>query len=354
MLARLTRPFAILFACLLVATSVWCLTTQPPPIRVAKKGGYTDVHLYHDIAAEIARGKSYHQAAAEMQRLHHYPLKPFVTMRLPTLAEMGAHLGWHGVQILAYVLAFGATFLWIIALEGRILLVEQGLIGLAVGTGAAMVYYEGLMAMHEYWGGLFIALALAARMRWPRQWWWQAAAIACGLAIRELVLPYALLALAFALWDRRWRESAGWAVVVAGFGAFLAWHAAQVHALLRPGDITSAGWHAAQGFSAFLKAVVHTSSLGPLPQGLAFVCALLPLVGWLVLPGRGGLFCQLLIVGYIVMIAAFSRPDTFYWGSIMLPWYFAGWALVPRAFWQLWWAMRQPEGRFADISGAIS
>ncbi len=354
MLARLPRRFAVLFALLLLAASVWCLTTQPPPIHVAAKGGYTDVHLYHDIAAEIVKGKPYHQAAAEMHRLHHYPLKPFVTMRLPTLAEMGAHLGWHGVQIVAYVLAFVAIFLWIIALEGRIHWVEQVLVGAAVGTGAAMVSNQGLMAMHEYWGGLFIAIALAARMRWPPQWWWQVLAIACGLAIRELVLPFALLAAVFAFADRRWREGAGWLLVTAGFLAFLAWHAAQVQALLRPGDLTSAGWHEAQGFSAFLKAVVYTSSLGPLPRPLALLCAMLPLVGWLVLPGRSGLFAQVLIAGYVVMISAFSRADTFYWGGIMLPWYFVGWALLPRAFWQLWWAIRQPQGRFARVSGAIS
>ena len=353
MLARLPRPFAVLFAALLIAASVWCLTTQPPPIRVAAKGGYTDVHLYHDIAAEVVKGVPYHQAAAAMHRLHHYPLKPFVTMRLPTLVEMGAVLGWQGVQALAYVLAFIAIFAWFFALEGRIHWIEQFLVSAAVGTGAAMVSNRGLMAMHEYWGGLFIAIALALRLRWPRQWWWQVAAIACGLTIRELVLPYALLALVFALVGRRWREGAAWALVIAAFGCFMAWHAAQVQALVRPNDITSAGWHAAQGFSAFLKAVVYTSSLGGLPRPWALLLAMLPLVGWLVLPGRRGLFAQLLILGFVVMISAFSRADTFYWGGIMLPWYFAGWALLPRAGWQLWWAIRRPRGRFAGLSGAI-
>ena len=354
MLSRLTRPLALLFVALLIAASVWCLTTTPPPIRVAAKGGYTDVHLYRDIAAEVVKGVPYHQAAAEMHRLHHYPLKPFVTMRLPTLVEMGAHLGWHGVQIVAYVLAFFVIFGWVIALEGRVHWVEQALIGMAVGTGAAMVSDRGLMAMHEYWGGLFLAIALALRLRWPRQWGWQVAAIACGLAIRELVLPYALLALVFAAAGRRWRESAAWVVVIAAFAGFMAWHAAQVQALVRPNDITSAGWHAAQGFSAFLKAVVYSSSMGTLPRPLALWLAMLPLVGWLVLPGRRGLFAQLLIAGFVVMISAFSRPDTFYWGGMMLPWYFAGWALLPRALWQLWWAIARPTGRLSRLSGAIS
>ena len=261
MLARLPRPFAILAILLLVAASVWCLTTQPPPIRVAKKGGYTDVHLYQDITREIVAGKPYHQAAAEMQRLHHYPLKPFITMRLPTLAEMAALIGWRGVQFVAYGLAFAGIFLWVIALEGGSNWVERGLVALALGTGAAMVSNRGLMALHEYWGGLFIAIALAGVVGWPRKWWWQVLPIACGLAIRELTLPFALLGLGFAVVERQAKPAAAWAALIAAFALFLAWHAGQVQAQLQPHDITSAGWHAAQGFSAFLKAVVYTSSL---------------------------------------------------------------------------------------------
>lgn len=336
------RPFAILFALLLVAASVWCLTDNPPPVHLAKKGGYTDVHLYHDITAAVVAGKPYHQAAAELQRQHHYPLRPFITMRLPTLAEMAALLGWHGVQIIAIILAFAATFLWVIALEGQVHWVEQGLIALAVGTGGAMVSNQGLMALHEYWGGLFIAIALAGVVGWPRKWWWIVLPILCGLAIRELVLPFALLALAFALAERQWKASVAWVAAIGAFAAFLAWHAGLEQAQVRPGDITSVGWHAGQGFSAFLKAVVYTSSLQSLPRPLALLCAMLPLVGWLALPGRGGLFAILLTAGYVVVISAFSRADTFYWGAIMLPWYFAGWALLPRACCQWWQAMRKP------------
>ena len=89
-----------------------------------------------------------------------------------------------------------------------------------------------------------------------------------------------------------------------------------------------------------MKAVIFTSALQPLPLGLALLAAMLPLVGWLALPGRGGLFAILFSFGLVVMISAFSRADTFYWGAIMLPWYFVGYALLPRAFWQLQAAIR--------------
>jgi hypothetical protein len=35
------------------------------------------------------------------------------------------------------------------------------------------------------------------------------------------------------------------------------------------------------------------------------------------------------VLGYALMIGLFSRADTFYWGAIMLPWYFIGYVLLP-------------------------
>lgn len=340
MIARLPRPFALALALLLAITSAWCLTTHPPPIKVAKKGGYTDVRLYHDIVAGMVAGKPYHQAAAEMQRAHHYPLKPAVAMRPPTLAEMEAMLGWAGLQYLAEGLAFAAIFLWIIATDGLLTLPERGLSLLALGAGGGEVVNRGLLALHEYWTGLFVAIALAGVVGWPRKWWWIVLPAACGLFIRELTLPFVALALVFALYDRDWKQAAAWVAVIGAFLLFMQWHAGEVAAQVRPGDITSPGWHAMQGFSAFLKAVIFTSVLSPLPLPLALLAAMLPLFGWGALSGRAGAFALMLVAGYVVMISAFSRADTFYWGAVMLPWYFAGFALLPRAFWQLWGAIK--------------
>ena len=343
MIARLPRPAAILFAVLLAALGFWCLTTQPPPIKVAKRGGYTDVRLYHDVAKQVATGKPYHQAAAELHRAHHYPLKPFVTMRPPTLVVAAAAIGWKNLQMVAIGLLFAGLFAWVVAFEGQLHWAERVLVGIAVAAGGGSVVNEGLLALHEYWAGLFMAIALAGVIGWPRKWGLILAPIVAGLFVRELVLPFALLALAFALVERRWKEVAGWVLGLVAFGAFMGFHAQEVAAQLRPGDISSPGWHAGQGFSAFLKAVIFTSVLQPLPLGLALLAAMLPLVGWLALPGRGGLFAVLFTGGLVVMISAFSRADTFYWGAIMLPWYFVGYALLPRALWQLAGAIRRPS-----------
>ncbi len=340
MIARLSPPFAALLAVAMVLLSLWCLTTQPPPIKLAAKGGYTDVKLYHDITRAVVAGKPYHQAAAELHRAHNYPLKPFVTMRLPTLTELAATIGWHGLQRLAMGLVTLSIFLWVIATEEQLHVVERVAAGFAVLAGGSMVTDLGLLALHEYWGGLLISLALAGVVGWPRQWWWVMLPAATALALRELALPFVLLALAFAAWERRWRELAGWCALVLVFAGAMAWHMALVNAQVRPTDLPSPGWHAFQGLSGFLKAVVYTSVLQPLPRPYALLAALLPMLGWGALRGRAGAFCLILFMGYAVMIAAFSRPDTFYWGGIMLPAYFIGFALLPRALAQIVQAMR--------------
>ncbi len=345
MLNRLSRPVAVLFVALLLVMSLWCVTTKPPPIRVAKKGGYTDVHLYHDIAAAVAKGEPYHQAAAEMQRAHHYPLKPFVTMRLPTLNWLAVEFGWRGVQKIAFAALFAAILCWVVAVEDTLHWTERIGIGIALAAGGSSIVDPGILALHEYLSGIFLALALAGVFGWPQRWWLILLPAAAALAIRELALPFVLLALAFAIYDKRWREVAGWAGLLWLFVGAMALHAHAVELQVRPGDIVSAGWTAAQGYSAFLKAVIFTSVLQGLPLGLALLAAMLPLVGWMALPGRAGLFAVLLFAGYAVMISLFSRADTFYWGAIVMPAYFIGFPLLPRAFWQLSQAIRQvPPG----------
>ncbi|HZU62402.1 MAG TPA: hypothetical protein VFF98_01865 [Novosphingobium sp.] len=347
MLARLPRPLLLLITLAILAISAWCLTIKPPPIRVAKKGGYTDVHLYKDITEGMRQGQTYYQAAVATQRAHHYPLKPFITVRPPTLVWLAAHLGWRGVDAIAGVLVFIAALCWFGASEIGLSFAERlGITTVVAGASAHAVFSTVLIALHEYLAGICIALALAGVFAGKHRWGLPLLAAALGLAVRELVLPFVLLALAFALVERRWREAAAWGALVATFGLAMAFHAQAVNALVLPGDITSPGWHAGQGFSAFLKAVIYTSYLAPLPQPVALLMAMLPMVGWLALDGRRGAFCCLLVAGYAVMIAFFSRADTFYWGAIMLPWYFIGYVLLPRAVLQLWGVARGKPGSF--------
>jgi hypothetical protein len=246
------------------------------------------------------------------------------------------------MQKIAFALVLIAVFLWVIALEGQLHWTERIAVAVAIGAGGSMVADQGLMALHEYWTGMLLTLGLAGVIGWPRHWWWVMLPIAIGLTMRELALPFALLALVFALVEKRAAEATAWGALILGFVALMLVHQHFEVQQVRPTDIASPGWSAMQGYSAFLKAVIFTSVLQQLPLPLALLLAMLPSVGWLALTGRSGLFSILLVAGYALMISLFSRPDTFYWGAIMLAWYFVGYALLPRALWQLYGAIRRP------------
>jgi hypothetical protein len=340
MIERLPRPAAALLAVLILVLSAWCLTTTPPPVKLAPKGGYTDVMLYKDITKAVAAGKPYHQAAAELHRAHYYPLKPFFTMRLPTLSVLAADLGWAGLQKVAFALVTLAVFLWVIAPPAPIGTAERVFAGIGVAAGGSVVTQITLLALHEFWAGILLGLALALQIGWRRQWWLALIPAAAALAVRELALPFVLLSLAFALWERRWREALAWTGLIAAFALLMAWHAQHVLPQVRPGDLHSQGWNAMQGLSGFLKAVIYTSGLQQLPLRWGLLGAFLPMIGWGALGGRAGAFSLLMFLGYAAMIAMFSRPDTFYWGGIVLPAYFVGYALLPRALAQLAGALR--------------
>ena len=342
MIARLPRFAAILLAIVVAACCAWCLTVPPARVQAGLHGDYTDVRLYRDIADAVAAGRGYYPAAAAIQRAHHYPLRPFVTVRPPTMTWWAALVGWRGVEITGLIVALAGLIGWIVASAGRLRAGERVALALVFAVGAAPLLSPAVLPLHECLAGLCMALALAGVWGWPRQWGWIMAPLAIGLALRELVLPFVLLLLAFALIERRWREALAWAGLIGGWALLMAWHAQMVAPLWQPGDEVSQGWHALQGPAGFLKDVVFTSVLTVLPFHLALLAAFVPIIGWLAVDGRAGRFSLLLVLGYAALLACFARPDTFYWGALMLPWYFIGYALVPRAVRQWVSAVRAP------------
>ena len=201
LLARLRLPgsrrrmLAGALVILIAAIAAWCLTTTPPPIVTAKKGGYTDVRLYHDIAAQVAKGRPFYAATAELQRQHHYPLKPFITVRQPTEVMFAARFGWVGVQYFCMGALFLSTFLWVIATEGKLHIVERiALLG-AMGAGGSQVVLPGILALQEYPAGECIGVAMALWVGWRKQWWLPMIPILLGLFIGAPLAFFGLVGL---------------------------------------------------------------------------------------------------------------------------------------------------------------
>ncbi|MCP5385209.1 MAG: hypothetical protein H6916_00140 [Novosphingobium sp.] len=342
MLAHLPRPIAALIAIAFVAAGLWCFAAPPKAPAIAAPGQYTDLMLYRDVTLAVQTGEPYHQAATRLQRAHGYPTQPFVTVRLPTLYLALAKFGAKPMQFAALGLLLANLVAWAAALPAILKPVERigALLGLVL-AGAAIGSID-LLGFSELWCGLLLSLALALRLHRPERWWPVVLAVGIALAIRELALPFALLGAAFALWQRRWRELAAWGLLLALFAGGLVLHAQAVMAEIRPGDIVSPGWSAGQGLRGLLTALAYTTVWQQAPLPWAMLACLIPALGWLALSGRGAPFALLLLGGYALMLALFARPDNFYWGFVLLPAWFIGYALIPRALGQLVRAITAP------------
>lgn len=311
---------------------------------------YTDKRLYRDITAEVARGTSYYNAATSLQRGHGYPVKPGVTVRLPTLALVAAVFGWSWLKVCALILLATGMLAWFLALRGKANLPERLAAAALIGANFGMLTGDP-MIIHERWAGLFLTLALAVRVGRRDNWLPVLAFAGAALAVRELALPFALLALTVAVGERRGREALAWTALIAGFAGLVALHLHLVAAQVRPGDLASQGWWAPGGPRMAIAAIVDSSPLQYLYPPVAGVLAVLPLLGWLGLGGRRGLFCLALFTGYALMFALFARSDNFYWGAMVQPAWFVGAAFLPRAAVRLARALRQKRARAGNLAG---
>lgn len=336
--ARLPRLAAALVLALTAAAMVWgALATAPArgpaaPLvaaAAAPRKGEGDLALYAAIHARMAAGEGYYAAAIAEHRARNYPTRPFVAVRLPTLAWLQAALGLGGVR----ALMLGVAAACLLALDRRLAGLASwperfaALAILAAGGAAALVVRAGLI--HELWAGLWLTLALLIRRE--DRWWPALLAAAAALAVRELAVPFAALWLAFALAARRWREAAGVGALIAALALGMGLHAMAVDALRLPTDPVSQGWSALAGYRLPLYAVWRLTGLHALPLPLGAALGVLPLLGWLSLGGRLGLFAALWFAGLATMVALFARPENHYWAQLGLPAYGIGLAFVPRA-----------------------
>ncbi len=342
---RLPRWAAAAVLALLVAVMAWSTYATAPVDRAerarsdqvkaepAHSKGHGDLALYTRIADRVAAGEGYYPAAMDEHRTSNYPTRPFVAVRQPTLAWLQSVIGVGGVRylemglVLACLLALNARLAGLVSLPERL----AALVLMTLGGAAVSVPLAGLI--HELWAGLWLTLALLVYR--PDRWWPALLAAAAAIAVRELAVPFVLLWCAVALGQRRWREAAAVAGLLAIFAVGMGLHGSAVEALRLPGDPASQGWDALAGYALPLLALARLTGLLLLPVSIAAPIAVLPLVGWLGLGGRLGLFAALWFAGLATMIALFARPENFYWAQIGLPAYGIGLAFAPRALAEL-------------------
>jgi hypothetical protein len=344
--AGLARWQAWLVAAFTAALIVASFSFPMPPKPVSKTvnaagvvDSNPDLTLYRTITTQVAAGGDYYKIAAHEQRIGDYPLRPFVTFRLPTLALISATLGFSVMHGLMWLLSVAVVLAWWIRLKGEVQLPNRRLLGtMLIVSGLTLSIRQELVVVHDVWAGLLIALALALHR--AKRWWPAALLGLCAVLIRETALPFILLMGAFAAFHRHWREAAAWSAIVGIFAIAMIWHASQVAAVVNPQDPASQGWTNFGGWPFFVLAVRLTTALRGLPVGLGGVLIPIALLGWASWRSRTGLVGTMLFAGYALILMALGRPDNFYWGLMIAPTFLLGLAFLPVAIGDLWAALK--------------
>jgi hypothetical protein len=286
-----------------------------------------DLALYRRVTVRMIDGASYYPAAADEHRKAGYPLRPFITVRMVVLVLFAALAWWLRLRRIT-----DAT-----TLQPVICLLVVGM-GLVTFVAAA-----DLVASHEVWAATLLALSWAmwGGFRDPafvdslRNWLPSVVLATFAVLIRETALPFMLLMAAFAVWHRRWRETAAWGAAVLVFSACLLLHADQVATVVTTADQMSPGWANFSGWPFFVLAMHGATGLRVLPEWMAPFFVPLIMLGWASWRSGGGsdtsAFGCLLFAGYALMFMVLGRPDNWYWGLLLSPLFPLGLLFAPQA-----------------------
>lgn len=333
--ADLPRPMALLtlaaVVLLILAGLPYALHPGPVTPPAHSVNGLT---FYARVIERMRAGESYEPAAVSELRAEGGPIKPFVTVRPPLLAEALARLPNiqacdRALQLLGLVVIL--AWVWRLRSYGQgptwigfsALAVFTGVVSMMVGAGSMSLF-------HEAWAGLLIALSLALRS--DKRFWAAAAVGLLAALVRELALPYLAVMSLAALLDRRRAEAAAFGAALAIAVGALAWHARAVMALTVPGDAVSPGWVEFAGWDFVVLAARW--NLLAMALGLTAAAIVVPLA---ILGATGrrdslGLRLAALLIGYSLGFMVIGRPANAYWGLVTAPLLGVGLALAPRAF----------------------
>ncbi|WP_423602033.1 hypothetical protein [Sphingomonas sp. MS122] len=316
-------------AVLLLASLTALGVPQPAPDAAGAGGDrQTDVALYEGIVAAVTHGQDYYRAAADALRAGSYPLRPFLTFRLPGLAVVQAALPPGVTLALLYALAAVTGFAWYRRLaEALPGLAPRLFVLFLLAAGMLAFVQPALIAFHEIWAGLLVALSLALRR--PGQWVEAASIALIAMLVRETAALYVLVMAGLAFAEGQRREAIAWIVALGVFAGVLAAHAVAVHGVTGVLDAASPGWTGMHGFGLFVRAMSLATGLQLLPAVAAALLVALALFGWASWRDPLALRAVATFAAYAMVISLFARLDTFYWGLLIAPAFLAGLAFVP-------------------------
>lgn len=343
----ISRPFMLIlmgFALLVICYGLFISMQKPAPsswVTTAHSShqGHQDLYLYQAITERVKAGEDYYPSALSEQRARGYPVKPFLTVRLPTLAEIRALTGIsptaNTVTGLLFILAIALS--WWARMRpppasnhtDMQMPLATAIVAMLLLISGLTIYISGaFLSMHEVWAGGLLAVALALYR--PTNPYPAMIAAALAVAIRETSLPFILLFCAYAAYHRRSKEMAIWAVIALLFCAALSWHAATVTALTRVDDLSSPGWGNMGGWATYLAFIHDSTILRFFPLTLTALLVPLSVAGWLGAKHVDGKLIFLFQAGYALIFMIMGRSDNYYWGFMVAPTLLMGLAFLPQ------------------------
>lgn len=290
----------------------------------------TDLGLYQGIVEGMRNGAGYYTAATDALRLYDYPLRPFLTYRLPGLALIQSSIPVPATVALLFALAAATAIAWTSRLFALAATVPAFIIMLFLLAGGMLAFLQPTLApFHEIWAGLLVALSLALRK--PGRWIEAAALGLAAMLIRETAALYVLVMAAMAWIEGARREALGWAAALGVLALVIVCHAWAVAQVTGPMEAASPGWLGLHGPGLFVRAMTLATALQLLPMAAAAILVALSLAGWAALDDPLGRRVALTLGAYAAVISLFARLDTFYWGLMIAPIFLVGLAFVPDA-----------------------
>ena len=306
----------------LVATG-WCLWIAlpretgplPPPPDKTKR----DALLFSSVVYRVHAGEGYYEAFGSELRSRGYPTRSMFNWRLPLYAWLNGKLPdpiWGQALLSAVALATVLMAYWAVRAESGVpvALATVALVGLAV----APCLRSDVFLTTELWAGTLIAFSVCAYAQG-----WRRLGVAAGLLalfFRELALPYCLICLALACWQRRRGEAWAWVSGLVSFGIYLVYHGVEVARHQTAADLAhEQGWVRFGGTAFVLTTVgIHIllAEFPPWTWAIYLPLSVLGLAGW---RGEMGTRVGLTAGAYLAAFAVVGQPFNNYWGLIDAP-----------------------------------
>ncbi len=305
--------------------------------------GAYDLNLFESIVKNMESGKGYYDAYDEGLGRFGFTTRSMFNWRQPTLAWIISSFpdpDWfHWLLMALSLLSILAAILTFVPPSSMIQLI-LAVVLLLGGAFAWNIYEFWAFAATEPWCEVFILFSLCA---YARGWWVVGMAFAlAGLALRELMVPYCLVAATLAAWKRRWTELLLWTGCLSLYAFLLYLHGHEI--ARRHPDVPStsiAYWMQPSG----LRFVLQTSCMNvflrvlpPFIQAIYVPTALLGLAGW---KGEIGARLFLSALVYVLPFTLINAGE--YWGYMYSSIMVLGFVRSPEALRDLWKAATAPK-----------